>query len=75
MIATAYALLPAVDLLARPSQHGSGLDELLFLVVPMIIFGVVFLLAMRSADRQSGLEDETGSAEAGDPPESGEPEP
>jgi hypothetical protein len=35
--------------LFRPRLHGSGADELLFLVVPMLILGVVFLVVMRKS--------------------------
>ena len=45
---TAFGL--AADVAARPTQHGSGVDDAVCMVLPMVILGVVFLLAMRKRD-------------------------
>jgi len=39
---------PLLGLLARPALHGSGVDDLVCLVLPMILLGVVFLFVVRA---------------------------
>ncbi len=69
---TAFSL--AADVVARPTQHGSGVDDAVCLVLPMVILGVVFLLAMRKGNAGEP-DDEVSEAAAGEPtgvPGSGE---
>ena len=54
----------ALDLAARPSYHGNNLDELACLVIPMIVLGVVFLIAMRKGEQDTDDHDEEGILEA-----------
>jgi hypothetical protein len=39
---------PLLGLLARPALHGSGVDDVVCLVLPMILLGVVFLFVVRA---------------------------
>ncbi len=50
-------------------EHGNGLDELLCLVLPMVILGVVFLLIVRRSDQMDEAPDE---ADTGDTAADGE---
>jgi hypothetical protein len=59
----------AANVLARPTQHGSGVDDAVCLVLPMVILGVVFLLAMRKRD-VGEPDDEVSETDAGEPDES-----
>ena len=61
----------AADVLARPTQHGSGVDDAVCMVLPMVILGVVFLLAMRKGNAVEP-DDEESEADAGEPDESEE---
>ena len=61
---TAFSL--AADVVARPAQHGSGVDDAVCLVLPMVILGVVFLLAMRKGNAGEP-DDEVSEAAAGEP--------
>lgn len=40
----------AAGVVARPMAHGNNVDDLVCLVLPMIILGVVFLIAMRKGN-------------------------
>ena len=62
---TAFSL--AADVVARPTQHGSGVDDAVCLVLPMVILGVVFLLAMRKRDA-GDPDDEVSETAAGELP-------
>ena len=44
-------MLALGGILARPLQHGSGLDELACLVLPMVLLGVFFLVIMRKSNQ------------------------
>lgn len=39
----------AASLRPRPTLHAGGTDEMLCLVVPLVIIGIVFLLSTRNA--------------------------
>jgi hypothetical protein len=43
-----------------PLRHGSGIDDVLCLVVPMLVLGAVFLFVMRrsAAEEEDGAEPE-----------------
>lgn len=51
----------------RPALHGSGLDEMVCLVLPMVLLGVVFLFVMRVRPPEDNQE-EPGSAVEADMP-------
>ncbi len=54
----------------RPAYHGSGLDELACLVLPLVLLGVVLLVVMRRtpAPTDEELPDEAGTDTASDQP-------
>ncbi len=59
-------LARAADVVSRPLMHGNNLDELVCLVFPMLVLGMVFLVAARKGNADD-LEDEPETAEvAGD---------
>jgi hypothetical protein len=62
-------LAPSAKVVARPVLHGNNVDELVCLVLPMLILGMVFLVAMRKGNADD-LEDE---AETADVTEDGAP--
>jgi hypothetical protein len=71
---SAAVLFGAVlELAARPSYHGNNLDDLACLVMPMIVLGVVFLIAMRKGEQDAGEHDAEEILEA-DAGETREPE-
>ena len=58
------------DIAGKPALHGSGLDELACLVLPMVLLGVVFLVTMRRSASEALDEDEAQA----DPAVAGEPD-
>ncbi len=60
------------NVVLRPALHGSGIDELLFLLLPMVILAVVFLFAMRKAERNASVDE---SMEGADEVEQDVPQP
>ncbi len=57
----------AADAASPRALHGSGIDELLFLLLPMVILAVVFLLAMRKAEQNAPAGESLEGAEAVEP--------
>ena len=67
-------LARAADVVARPLLHGNNLDELVCLVLPMLILGMVFLVASRKGNAED-LEDDPEAADVvGDDVSAAEPD-
>lgn len=57
-----------IDVHLMPLQHGSGIDDLLCLVVPMLVLGAVFIFVMRRSAMEEEDEDGAEQEPAGEIP-------
>ncbi len=55
--------------------HQGGWDEILFVVVPLVLFGGLLLLARRRVDQMDAIEEPADDEEAAPATESGDTEP